>query len=80
MISDQKGHDMAFDAARNLRALENLSPYGRRVADAAAKEIDRLRIENAELRACFNAATADWSFARVNKVIADAKKYLGSQS
>lgn len=71
---------MSFDAARELRTLQNLSPCARRVADAAAKEMDRLRIENAELLACFSAATFDWSFSQVNKVIGDAKKYVGSQS
>lgn len=67
---------MSFDAAKSLRALVGMPPHCQRVADAAAKEIDRLRVENAELRACFSAATADWSFAQVNKVIVDAKKYV----
>lgn len=70
---------MAFDAARELRTLQNLSPWGRNVTKAAAKEIDRLRLENSELRACFSAATVDWSFDQVTKVITDAKKYVGSQ-
>jgi hypothetical protein len=67
---------MAFDVVRELHALENLSPYARRISEAAAKEIDRLRIENAELRACFSAATVDWTFSQVQKVIVDAKNYV----
>lgn len=71
---------MSFDAAKSLRALVGQPAHCRRVSEAAATEIDRLRLENAELRACFNAATVDWSFEQVNKVITDAKNYVSPKN
>ena len=71
---------MSFDAAKELRVLVDLSGHARRVTAAAAKEIERLRTENAELRACFNAATVDWSFEQVNRVITDAKNYVSPKN
>lgn len=61
------------DARRGKNGAD--APLGRQCREAA-KEIERLRIENAELNACFSAATADWTFSQVNKVITDAKAYV----
>lgn len=46
--------------------------------EAAAAEIERLRTENAELRACFATTTFGMPFEQVSKIISDAKAYVAT--
>lgn len=48
------------------------------VYGSAIDEINRLRTENAALRACFSAATVGWSFDQLKAAITAAKKYVST--
>ena len=62
--------------AENALVPHGLGGHGRKCLEWCVMEIERLRLENEEVRACFNAASYGMDHKTVFKLITDAKAYV----